>query len=129
MEIPTRKCWSLLGRSGSKIVKPLKNGVVVATRFLFYRADQLATDLSLKGFFASGRQAASAKGVKSPAAKKDESAITPLGWQNLIEVSGNLCWQRGENAAQGVESIRHAILGPYRASFGNAGVREPLFTL
>jgi hypothetical protein len=85
---------------------------------------------SMRFFFGrSKRQAASAKGVKSPAATKDESTITPLGWQNLIEVSGNLLRLRGENVAQGVESIRHAILGPYRASFGNAGVREPLFTL
>ena len=67
---------------------------------------------SRRGFSFASRPAYASYGVKSPAAKKDESAITPLGWLNLIEVSGNL-WSglRGEVAAQGVESIRHANLG------------------
>lgn len=47
---PTRKCWSLLGRSDGNLLKPFKYGVVVATSFRLL-ADQLATDSRLKGLF------------------------------------------------------------------------------
>ena len=59
----------------------------------------------------SERQATSAKTVKSPVARKDVSAITPLDRLNLIEVSGNFHRLSGEIPVRGVESIRHAHLG------------------
>jgi len=59
----------------------------------------------------SKRQATSANTVKSPVARKDVSAITPLGRLNLIEVSGNFHRLSGEIPMMGVESIRHAHLG------------------
>jgi hypothetical protein len=73
-------------------VKPFKYGVVVATCFSYLQADQLATDSRLKGLFAFGRQATTAKTVKSPVAKKDVSPQTPVGILNLIEVSDNFYW-------------------------------------